>query len=323
MRKEDIIKTLRATDSTVLSFPDRNNEWGSNKYRGNCSGYIQAYMIWKYHVQYLSELFAGSGTGSDVCKDMGVKYFGMDLNPNPVRKDIITFDALCDEVPDEVRESDMCFMYPPYSELIKIPYAGSMYADPTGECAKSDLGQMPWDKFMNELNKVIMKFYSSMSKGSRMAVLMGDVRRQGFHSMFTDIVKPGTMEQVYIKMQHNCVSNGRSYSNYNFAPIVHEYIMVLKKAADLFIDFQLPTKHELDIRDSRSATWADVVSAVLSSLGGKASLSQIYAKIDGHKKCETNNNWQAKVRQTLQMHDCFNRVSEGIWAIGSNALCAA
>ncbi len=58
MRKEDIIKTLKATDSTVLSFPDRNNEWGSNKYRGNCSGYIQAYMIWKYHVQYLSELFA-------------------------------------------------------------------------------------------------------------------------------------------------------------------------------------------------------------------------------------------------------------------------
>ncbi len=247
----------------------------------------------------------------------------MDLNPNPVRKDIITFDALIDEVPDEVRESDMCFMHPPYSELIKIPYAGSMYADPTGECAKSDLGQMPWDKFMNELNKVIMKFYSSMSKGSRMAVLMGDVRRQGFHSMFTDIVKPGAMEQVYIKMQHNCVSNGRSYSNYNFAPIVHEYIMVLKKAADLFIDFQLPTKHELDIRDSRSATWADVVSAVLSSLGGKASLSQIYAKIDGHKKCETNNNWRAKVRQTLQMHDCFNRVSEGVWAIGSNALCAA
>ncbi len=110
---------------------------------------------------------------------------------------------------------------------------------------------------------------------------------------------------------------------YNFAPIVHEYIMVLKKASDLFIDFQLPTKHELDIRNSRSATWADVVSAVLSSLGGKASLSQIYEKIAGHKKCETNNNWQAKVRQTLQMHNYFNRVSEGVWAIDTNRLCAA
>ena len=316
MNKEDIIKTLKSTDSTILSFPERG-PWGDNNYRGNCSGYVQAYMIWKYHVKYLSELFAGSGTGSDVCKDMGINYFGMDLNPNPVRKDIITFDALINEVPDEVRESDMCFMHPPYSALIKIPYAGSMYADPTGECSKSDLGQMPWTVFISELNKVIMKFYSSMSKGSRMAVLMGDVRRQGFHSMFTDIVKPGAMEQVYIKMQHNCVSNGRSYSNYNFSPIVHEYIMVLKKASDLFIDFQLPTKHELDIRDSKSATWADVVQAALSSLGGKASLKEIYKIIDGHKKCSSNSNWQAKVRQTLQTYKYFNHVSEGVWCMAS------
>ena len=314
MKKEEIIKTLQANDSTILSFKDRG-PWGDNKYRGNCSGYIQAFLVWKYHVNYLSELFAGSGTGSDVARDMGIDYFGMDLNPRPVRNNIITFDALKDEVPDEVRNSDMCFMHPPYSELIKIPYAGSMYADPTGECSKSDLGQMPWDKFMRELNKVIMKFYSAMSKGSYMSVLMGDVRRGGFHSMFTDIVKPGEMQQVIIKAQHNCVSDGRSYSNRNFVPIVHEYIMVLKKASDLFVDFMLPTKHELDMRDSKSATWTDVVYAVLNSLGGKATLSDIYARVDGHKKCSTNNNWQAKVRQTLQMHNCFSRVSEGVWSI--------
>ncbi len=322
MKKEEIINTLQQNDSTLLSFPNRG-PWGDSRYRGNCSGYIQAYLIWKYHVNYLSELFAGSGTGSDVCKDMGIKYFGMDLNPNPVRNDIITFDALIDEVPDEVRESDMCFMHPPYSELIKIPYAGSMWEDPTGEYSKSDLGQMPWENFMLALNKIVMKAYSAMNKGSYMSILMGDVRRKGFHSMLTDIVKPGDMQQIIIKAQHNCVSNGRSYSNNNFVPIVHEYIMVLKKASDLFIDFQLPTKHELDIRNSRSATWADVVSAVLSSLGGKASLSQIYEKIAGHKKCETNNNWQAKVRQTLQMHNYFNRVSEGVWTIDTNRLCAA
>jgi hypothetical protein len=322
MRKEEIIKTLQASDSTLLSFKDRG-PWGDNRYRGNCSGYIQAYLAWKYHVNYLSELFAGSGTGSDVCKDLGIKYFGMDLNPNPVRKDIVTFNALTDDVPDEVRMSDMCFMHPPYSELIKIPYAGSMYADPTGECSKSDLGQMPWDKFMNELNKVVMKFYSAMSKGSYMSILMGDVRRQGFHSMLTDIVKPGDMQQIIIKAQHNCVSNGRTYANSNFVPIVHEYIMVLKKASDLFIDFQLPKNYEMDVRDSKTATWADVVAGVLSSLGGRASLQQIYAKVDGHRKCETNNNWQAKIRQTLQMHSYFNRVSEGVWAIERNCSLAA
>ena len=49
MKKEEIIKVLQQQDSTVLSFPDRG-PWGSNKYRGNCSGYIQAFLIWKYRI---------------------------------------------------------------------------------------------------------------------------------------------------------------------------------------------------------------------------------------------------------------------------------
>ena len=115
--------------------------------------------------------------------------------------------------------------------------------------------------------------------------------------MFTDIVKPGELQQVIIKAQHNCVSDVRSYSSRNFVPIVHEYIMVLKKASDLFVDFMLPTKHELDMRDSKSATWTDVVYAVLNSLGGKATLSDIYARVDGHKKCDQTDSADAQLLQ--------------------------
>ena len=84
--------------------------------------------------------------------------------------------------------------------------------------------------------------------------------------MLTDIVKPGGLEQVLIKMQHNTCSGGRSYSSKNFVPIVHEYILVLKKLAPYILDFQIPLKNKLYIRDSRSATWRDVVFAVLKSL---------------------------------------------------------
>ena len=83
-----------------------------------------------------------NGTGSDVCKDMNIPYVGADLNPNPVRNDILVVDAVNDEVPDEFRNKDMLFMHPPYGAEIGIPYAGSMYKDSTGELAKSDLGQM-------------------------------------------------------------------------------------------------------------------------------------------------------------------------------------
>ena len=315
MNKTDIIQRLSQNNSTLLSFPDRG-PWGENTYRGNCSGWIQAFLIWKYKVKKFAELFAGSGTGSDVARDMGIDYIGADLNPTPKRNNIVSCNAITDEVPDGFRDADFTFMHPPYSSLINIDWAGKAYQDPTGELRKSDLGNMDWREFMNELNKIIMKYYAAMPKDAKMGVLMGDVKRKGVcYSMLADIVKPGQLEQIIIKAQHNCVSNGRSYSNRNFVPILHEYIMVLKKASDLFVDFMLPTKHELDMRDSKSATWTDVVYAVLNSLGGKATLSDIYARVDGHKKCDTNNNWQAKIRQTLQMHNCFSRVSEGVWSI--------
>lgn len=92
MNKKDIVKVLEANDSTILSFSERG-PWGDRKYRGNCSGYVQAFLIWRYKIQKIAELFAGSGTGYDVAKDMGIQYVGADLNPTPVRPGIIQVDA--------------------------------------------------------------------------------------------------------------------------------------------------------------------------------------------------------------------------------------
>lgn len=69
MEKQDILKVVRANEGTVLSFPDRG-PWGNNRYRGNCSGYIHAFLIDQYDVNYMAEMYAGGGTGYDVCKDM-------------------------------------------------------------------------------------------------------------------------------------------------------------------------------------------------------------------------------------------------------------
>lgn len=52
MKREDIVAKLE--DSTVLSFPDRG-PWGDKAYRGNCSGYVHAFLIWKYRIQKLAE----------------------------------------------------------------------------------------------------------------------------------------------------------------------------------------------------------------------------------------------------------------------------
>lgn len=316
MKQSEIEAYVASKNSTVLNFPDRG-PWGDNSYRGNCSGWVIAYLIWRYGVKSLAELFAGGGTGSDVCRDMNISYIGADLNPNPVRSNILTIDAVFDEVPDGFRDKDMLFMHPPYGAEIGIPYAGSMYKDPTGELAKSDLGQMPWKEFMKTLNAIIMKYYAAMAPGSKMAVLMGDVRRKGvYHSMFNDIVMPGTVLQTYVKMQNNCVSDGRTYSN-RFTPIQHEMMYVIEKAMTAYlINYKIPFEKEMDIRNSQAATWKDVVYAAMHKLNKNATMEEIYGEIEGYKKCESNPHWKDKVRQTLQFGP-FKSVRRGVWKLAA------
>ena len=300
MNKNDIVARLSNNNSTILSFPDRGNTWGNSEYRGNCSGWIQAFCIWKYRVQKLAELFAGSGTGSDVARDMGIDYIGADLNPIPVRPNILTCNAIADEVPDGFRDADFLFMHPPYSSLININWAGKAWEDPTGELAKYDLGNMGWEDFIRTLNEVILKYFSAMKGGSRMGILMGDVKRNGvLYSMLTDIVRPGQMEQIIIKAQHNCWSDGRKYANANFVPIVHEYLLILKKVEEFFLSYYLPHKFERDIRDIEGASWKDVVLATIRKLRS-SDLPTLYKMLEGHKKAQNNPNYKATIRKVLQ-----------------------
>ena len=55
MKKEEILKVVRSNEGTVLSFPDRG-PWGNNRYRGNCSGYIHAFLIDQYNVDFMAEM---------------------------------------------------------------------------------------------------------------------------------------------------------------------------------------------------------------------------------------------------------------------------
>ena len=93
--------------------------------------------------------------------------------------------------------------------------------------------------------------------------------------------------------------------------------MITKKPSGYEIAYVLPKKYKMDIRDSRSATWKDVVYTVLRELDHSASLEEIYDSIEGHENCNSNIHWKAKVRQVLQSlaktGKTFN-VSRGVWA---------
>lgn len=116
MRKEDILSYVETNASgTVLSFPERG-PWGDSNYRGNFSGWIPAAIINRYECQSVSEIFAGSGTTSDLCKDLQIPYVGIDLNPNPVRENIFAMDILDEnaELPVERHKSSWKIRYSKY-----------------------------------------------------------------------------------------------------------------------------------------------------------------------------------------------------------------
>ena len=165
------------------------------------------------------------------------------------------------------------------------------------------------------MNYCCLKQFTAMEKGGRMFILMGDIKKKRkLYSMLLDIAKPGTVEQIIIKAQHNCVSDSRSYAG-KFVPIVHEYLLVLRKDSPLIFNIQMTKNTKGDMRDFRCSTWRDIVAAVLEDAGKPMTLAEIYNKVDGHKRCATNPHWKDKIRQTLQRFDIFQNVSRGVYKI--------
>lgn len=308
-------------NSSIVSYGEngRDKRYGSSSYRGNTDGGIVKDFLdfceikFKREVKTCSDYMSGSFTTRDVCQERGIQGVWTDLSQG--------FNMLLDScpIPDN---PETIFWHPPYSSLIQIPYAGKEWDDKEfmrkyGYDPKPyDLGRMDWDKFVKAMNYCCLKMYSALANNGHFAILMGDIRRQGeYRSMLLDIAKPGTVESIVIKRQNNTMSGYKSYGKkLSFIPIEQEYLLILKKTSPYMLNYSYVAHAELDIRDSKNATWKDVVYAVITMLGGEASLSAIYKEIEGHEKCKSNQHWQAKVRQCLQMGNYVSN-GKGYWKV--------
>lgn len=236
----------------------------------------------------------GSGTTKDVADRKNIKANVYDLNQG--------FDLLNMDVPER---NEFIFWHPPYHNMIR--YADNMYAASEiekkyGICANEvDLSQCRnWEDFIRKLNACMIKQFASLEKGGHMAVLMGDLKKKGrLYSMLLEIAKPGIIENIVIKVQHNCTSNKYQYVNENFIRIQHEYVLLLKKAEDLIYPVQFAVNRIADIRNLESVTWKDVIADIIEKAGGKIELHSIYQQVYEYKKAEKNHHVKEKVRQTL------------------------
>jgi hypothetical protein len=182
---------------------------------------------------------------------------------------------------------------------------------------QSDLSRIPdWESFVGAMNYAMMKQYASMEKGGRMAVLMGDIKKKGrLYSMLAEIVKPGTLENIIIKAQHNCFSDKTRHSG-SFIPILHEYVMIVRKDNALICPILISEKKQADIRDIPGATWRDVVAAVLEQCDEAVPLTYLYGQIEPYQKVKGHKWWKEKIRQTLQYHpEHFQHAGRGLWKL--------
>lgn len=296
---------------SIVSYQDRGS-YGRNTYRGNCSGRLIKDIINQYKLRGLSDFMVGSGTTEDVVRETGLRGTFADLNRG--------YDMMSMDVPER---AENIFWHPPYHDM--VVYSNSQYkaADverATGLSADTiladDLSRCgSWEEFVKKMNHCMLKQFAALEKGGRMFTLVGDMKRRGkLFSMILDLVKPGTVENIIIKAQHNCWSERQEYSG-TFVPIVHEYLLVTRKDTGLIVPVSYGMNAEYDMRRFGSQSWRDLVFSIIQENGGQMSLQELYDAVKDSAKAKANQHWQEKVRQTVQNIKHFVRTERGCYAL--------
>jgi len=295
--------------TSIVSYPERG-EGGNNRYRGNCSPKLIEDLIGFFKPTEICDYMCGSGTTKAAADKCGIQSKLYDLHSG--------FDIMNSDIKER---PEFIFWHPPYWDIIKysdVMYKASDVQNRYGyDPRKLDLSRIPnWEQFVEAMNYAMMKQFASLEKGGRMAVLMGDIKKRGkLYSMLSEIIKPGTLENIIIKAQHNCFSDNTQYSG-SFIPILHEYVMIVRKDTPLLVPVIVAKEIKADIRDMAGATWRDVVAAVLEECTEAVTLTYIYEQIEPHKKAQNNKHWREKIRQTLQINpNHFHHTDRGMWVL--------
>ena len=293
-------------NSSILSFPQRG-AWGQSSYRGNCSGYVQKFLIENFRPSYFVDPAEGSGTSRDVCSQLGVKYTGLDLRDG--------FNLLRDSLKSRLQgQPDFVFFHPPYGDMIR--YSGVLW----GKAHEDDLSRCGnGEDFLNKLEVALMNVYDSLRLGGFYSVLIGDMRRNGeYFSWQSDIIGMGIgrLRNVLLKQQFNCLSNSTQYSG-SFIPICHEFLLVFERDRHIISFGQLLLQKEEKIARRLAGTWRQIVLQSLRDLGGSATTEEVLAHVLKRIDPDGNQHVAAKIRQTLQ-HPSFSRVVRGQYSVSLN-----
>lgn len=295
--------------NSVISFPNRGNQWGDNSWRGNMSGHVMVELINQYKPGYVVDCCEGSGTSKDVCRDMGIEYTGLDL----MYGNDYTRDSIAEQL---VRPADLAFSHPAYHTMIDYLAERKKHNKDMTDVAGDHSSCPTVEEFLYKSQVMLLNQRESVKSGGMYATLIGDMRKKGaFHSFQADFIKmmPGAeLKSVVIKAQHNTMSGNRSYNNFKHPAISHEYLLIWEKSAKTV--YQVVWDKALELKKEIASTWRSLIRIVMMRLK-EASLKEIYLEVEKNagSLIEKNQHWKAKIRQQLQKY--HNQVERGVWAV--------
>src|SRR3990167_6308376 len=214
--------------TSVVSYPDRGN-YGNSRSRGNCTGHIVKDFFATYIKRkdgLIVDPSIGGGTSVDVAREMGLRFVGTDLHQG--------FNLLVDDLKSHLgEEAHVAWWHPPYAGMIQ--YSGIEWGN---EPHKWDMSRMSMADFTEALELAVMNIHDAVEANGVYGILMGNLRRAGEYYNLSSLVEriaPGKLIDEIIKVQHNCVSDSRSYRG-NLVRISHEKLLVFRRQqASLFL----------------------------------------------------------------------------------------
>jgi len=241
--RENIINKKRISRiSSVVSYKERGH-WGSNKFRGNTTGYLLIDLFNYYLPNRVFDPMEGSGTTRDICKEVGkdvIEYEGRDL--------ITGFNLLDVKYNDMVelrkRQFNCIFLHPPYWKMVEY---WKIYKTDKFACLS---GYKRYADYLDKLFDCIEICCDILPKNSESILILqlGDYRKDNvYYPIVMDIyyriwlagktVISLILKQVMIKVQNEYYkigTEGSGVNGYNvfgipIIPIQHEYVLIFEK----------------------------------------------------------------------------------------------
>jgi hypothetical protein len=291
---------------SILSYPNRG-PWGKSSWRGNCSGHIVKDLLLQYKPAFFIDPMVGSGTSVEVAKEMNIEAKGLDLHSG--------FNILRDSIVSAAgKEADMVWSHPAYHDM--IVYSGNVW----GKAHPDDLSRcVDEEDFLCKMEIALLNMREATKSGGHYGILIGDMRKNGKYSSYqADLIArmpKSELASVIIKAQHNCYTTENKDYNLKHMRIMHEYIILWGKPRTISSCIGTLSEMAKQQAISLKTAWKSVVHHALLTLGGVASLSDMYDYIakNATAKLANNEHWKEKVRQVLQMH--FVPQERGVWAL--------